>query len=118
MEQVIDPKQSDYPILNLGGREFALKFRFSDVFRLKREHKIDLLESTEMKGSDLLIRMLRVVEAGIAHDATQAVNFDCLCDLAEMRDIVAIGEAVQLAIKPLTQKQIQTETPGAPISVN
>lgn len=112
MEQAIDPKQSDYPILNLGGRDFCLKFRFADVLRLKETHQIDLLQKTEVTGSDLLIRMLRVVEAGIQHDPSRACSFESLCELATMRDIKAIGDAVQAAINPVTQTQaveVQTE---------
>jgi hypothetical protein len=60
------------PTVKLGGQEYEVKFRLSDLAWLNKEHKIDLAsnEPVEVKGFAALERIALILTAGIAHVAS------------------------------------------------
>jgi hypothetical protein len=78
------------PTVNLGGSEYELKFRISDMVNLEKNHAIDLFIKTEVKGVAALARLAIVIQAGISHNTSMSIE--------EIMDSIEIGEIPTYAL--------------------
>lgn len=110
MEQAnLDP--NEYPKINLGGTDYEVKFRCSDILKLKKEQNIDLLVQAELKGTDVVERLLLTLSVGLRH--AKEFTVEQLADMVDLGDIQRIANIISQAVNPATQKR--TETRPAPV---
>jgi len=113
MEQAnLDP--IEYPKINLGGTDYEVKFRCSDILKLKKEQNIDLLVQAELKGADVIERLLLTLAVGLRH--TKEFTVEQLADMVDLGDIQRVANIISKAVNPATQRQ--TGTQPAPAIVN
>ena len=98
------PDPVDYPKIKIGNTEYEVKFRSSDLIRLKKEHSIDLTERITVTGVEAVQRTLYTLQAGIAHQ--QKLEFDVLADLIPWDRIVEVNVVIQESISKLSAQAL------------
>lgn len=97
----------EYPKVTIRGQEYEVKFRASDVIRLKKEHKIDLMSGDGMtfRGAEALEMVATVISIGIAHQAK--ITPAEILDDAEIDNWGDLFVAVQAAQKKALDRSME-----------
>lgn len=112
MEQLTDPM--DYPKVQIGIKEYEIRFSAAAVVKLKKDHNIDLMSGEGIKyvGAEGLEHAALLLSFGIAHDPDKLSKEQILemVDLGQWADLyVAIQEsqkkASDRALKIITAAQ-------------
>lgn len=74
-----------HPTVNIGGKDYPLKFRQKDIVGLKMNHAIDITE--RVGGIDAIARLPTIVAAGLAHLGTVTAT-----EVADYMENLDIGE--------------------------
>lgn len=94
--------------VTLGGKEYPLKFRLSDLSTLKKEHDIDLFVPTEVKGLEAVERLAIILAAGIAHTGEAALTPQQIMEHIELPELPVFALAIAQA-----QKKVSPESAKA-----
>lgn len=92
--QVPDPV--DNPRVPLCGADYELKFRVSDLKRLKDQYQIEIGEKVTLPATDAFDRVCKILQHAIAH-ANTSITLQQIEDYIELQNIglyvAAISEA-------------------------
>lgn len=97
-----------HPTVKLGDAEYPVKFRLYDLVELRKTHDIDLFVKTEVSGLDAVVRIAKVLSAGIAH--VTDMSFEDVMKNIELTELpifaLAIAEA-QKKVSPESQQALK-----------
>ncbi len=100
-----DPVQ--YPVIELAGTTYEVKFRAGDVIRLKKQG-IDIGENVTLRGAEAVERTLILLQAAVSHQAKLSIEeLQDMVDWARVPEVnLCITEAISkvsaqaIALKP------------------
>jgi hypothetical protein len=98
-----------YPTINLGGKEYELKYRLSDMVNLAKEHQIDLFVKTETIGVAGLERLAKVIAAGLTHTG-EGITYEHVLESIDVGEVPIYSLAVieaQKKASPSSQKALK-----------
>jgi hypothetical protein len=103
-----------YPTVNVGGTEYPLKFRKSDIVRLQHEG-VDLLNPDQFKDrSQVLWRLSHMIAAGISHHTE--LTWEQVVNGVDWGDLAAISRATSEAMgKVLAQVNGEMAAKSRPV---
>jgi hypothetical protein len=85
-----------YPMVQIDGKEYSLKFRKSDIVRLQHEG-VDLLNPDDFKDrSQILWRLSHMIAAGVSHETI--LTWEQVCNGVDWGDLAAVSRATSEAM--------------------
>lgn len=100
----MNPDPQPHPVIEFGGNKYELKFRASDVIRLKKEHQIELHEVRTFIGAEALEKTLQTLQAAVRHQ--EDIPFEKLAELVEWQRMPEVSVAIQEAISKVSSQVI------------
>src|SRR5258708_39749961 len=100
----MNPDPQPHPIIEFGGNKYELKFRASDVIRLKKEHQIELHEVRTFIGAEALEKRLQTLQAAVRNQ--EDIPFEKLAERVEWQHMPEVNVAIQEAIYKVYTKDI------------
>lgn len=104
MTPSVDPVK--HPIVNLGGKDYPVKFRLSDLSNLNKEHKIDLFTQTKVSGIEAVERVAIVLAAGIAHTGA-GLTPEQIMEMIELPELPIFALAIVEAQKKASPESVK-----------
>lgn len=104
-----------FPTIELGGKQYEIKFRIGDLKRLQKNHNVDVFAGgmEPLKGVEAVDRSLLLLQHGLAH--AQEFTAEQLSDLIVFQDFPAMIVAVSEALSKVRPQPVATPptTPAA-----
>jgi hypothetical protein len=92
--------------VHLGDKDYPLKFRLSDLTKLSTDHGIDLFVPVESRGIEAIMRMAKIIQAGIAHTGAQ-LSLDDIAESIELPEIPVYALAITEATKKASPESVR-----------
>lgn len=97
MDEVTTPVTS--PKITIGGKEYELRFRLSDVIKLWKDHQIDI--SKRVEGAEAFARVPYLLAAAIAHSGN-GLTADQIAEAIDLGEMPIYLEQLIAAQKKAT----------------